>query len=130
MAQDILYRLDIEGYPTPRPRLSKFGAYNPAAYTKYQKELITLLQQSGIPPSDYSYVEIKFYFPYADSEPQKKRVDNAPMRKKFDIDNLSKGIMDCLTKANIIIDDRLLSGLYAEKIYTTEKKGWIIIYLE
>jgi Holliday junction resolvase RusA-like endonuclease len=128
---DILYKIDIEGYPTPRPRLSKFGkGYNPKEYTKYQEALIALLKRSGIPPSDYSYVEIQFYFPYSDSEPLKNRIDKAPMRKKFDIDNLSKGVMDCLTKSNIIVDDRLLSGLYAEKFYTIEKKGWIVIYLE
>lgn len=124
------YILDIDAMPTPRPRLGKFGTYNPPNYTKYKKGLVILLKSLNIPKEDYSYVKIFFRFPYPASTPKKNRLDEAPMRYKYDIDNLLKGFFDALQDAGIVQDDRRIAGVYAEKFFTNNQKGCIEFELE
>jgi Holliday junction resolvase RusA-like endonuclease len=120
------YRVDIEGYPCQRPRLGKFGnTYNTPKYYKHKKTLAWLLKSLGIPQKDYEYVCIKFYFAYPKSTPKKKRIDLEPMRGRYDIDNLVKSFLDALQDSGVISNDRCVCGVYAEKIYTTDEKGWI-----
>jgi len=124
--QEFKYRLDIEGYSCQRPRLGKNGhTYNPTKYTRHKKDLTFLLKQLNIEPKDYEYVVIRFYFAYPPSEPKKNRIDLAPMNRKYDIDNLIKSFLDALQDAQIITDDRRISGVYAEKMFTIEPRGWI-----
>lgn len=124
------YKLDIDAIPTPRPRLGKFGTYNPAHYTKYKKSLVILLKSLNIPKEDYSYVKVFFHFPYPSSTPKKNRIDEAPMRYKYDIDNLLKAFFDALQDAGIVEDDRKIAGVYAEKFFTIHQKGCIEFELE
>ena len=84
-----------------------------------------LLKALNIPQKDYEYVEIKFYFAYSKSEPKKNRIDNAPMNRKYDVDNLVKSFLDALQDAGVLKDDRCVCGIYAEKLFTTENYGWI-----
>ena len=120
------YRVDIEGYPCQRPRLGRFGnTHNPPKYTKHKKELAWLLKALQVPPNEYEYVCIRFYFPYPSSTPKKKRIDLQPMRGKYDIDNLVKSFLDALQDSGVITNDSCVCGIYAEKIYTTQEKGWI-----
>jgi Holliday junction resolvase RusA-like endonuclease len=126
MGEDFKYRLDIEGYPCQRPRLGRYGnTHNTAKYSNYKRNLAFLIKSLNIPPNDYEYVAIKFCFSYPASTPQKKRIDLEPMRKKYDIDNLIKTFFDALQDSGVISDDRCICGVYAEKIYTNEAKGWI-----
>jgi Holliday junction resolvase RusA-like endonuclease len=125
------YTLQIEPKPTPRPRLGRGGhTYNPPEYTKYKSNLGFLLKSLHIPKQDYSYVRINFYFSYPQSTSKKNRIDKAPMRYKYDIDNLLKAIFDAMQNVGIIEDDRMISGVYAEKLFTTADKGWIEFELE
>jgi Holliday junction resolvase RusA-like endonuclease len=125
------YTLPIDPYPTSRPRLGKNrNTYNTSKYTKYKNNLIILLKSLHIPQQDYSYVRINFYFPYPKSTPQKDRVDGAPMRYKYDVDNLIKGLFDALQQSGVVQDDRIISGVYAEKLFTTNEQGCIEFELE
>lgn len=125
------YTLNIDPKPTPRPRLGRGGhTFNPANYTKYKKDMIFLLKSLNIPKGDYSYVRVNFHFPYPKSTSQKNRIDNAQMRYKYDIDNLLKGLFDAMQQAEILQDDRQISGVYAEKLFTTADNGWIEFELE
>lgn len=128
--QNLKYKLDIEGYPCQRPRLGKNGAYNPAKYTKHKNDLIFLLKSLKIAPKDYKAVKLAFYFPYPESTPQKKRIDLEPMNRKYDIDNLIKSFFDALQQSGIITDDRRICGVYAIKLFSVEKKGWIEFEIE
>lgn len=129
--ENLQYKLEIEPKPTPRPRLGRNGnTFNPPEYTKYKKSLGFLLKGLKIPSADYSYVRINFYFTYPQSTPKKNRINQAPMRYKYDIDNLLKAIFDAMQEVDIIKDDRMISGVYAEKLFTTENNGWIEFELE
>lgn len=128
--EKLQYTLEIEPKPTPRPRLGKFGTYNPSSYTKYKKDMMFLLKSLNIPKQDYSYIRVNFYFSYPQSTAKKNRIDQAPMRYKYDVDNLLKGLFDAMQQSEIIQDDRQISGVYAEKLFTTADKGWIEFELE
>ena len=79
----------------------------------------------GVPKGDYEYVRINFYFPYPTNTAQKSIVDKAPMRYKYDVDNLIKGFFDALQDAGIIEDDRTIAAVYSEKLFTVENFGFI-----
>lgn len=129
--ETLKYRLEIEPKPTPRPRLGRGGhTFNPPNYTKYKKDLGFLLNSLNIPNFDYSYIRINFYFSYPQTTPKKNRIDQAPMRYKYDIDNLLKAIFDAMQEVGIVKDDRMISGVYAEKLFTTANNGWIEFELE
>lgn len=129
--EKLQYTLPIDPYPTSRPRLGKNGnTYNTSKYTKYKSNLIILMKSLHIPKNDYSYVRIHFYFPYPKATAQKDRIQNAPMRYKYDVDNLIKAIFDALQQSGIVEDDRIISGVYAEKLFTTNEQGYIEFELE
>ena len=128
--QNLKHRLDIEGYPCQRPRLGKHGTYNPPKYSKHKKDLTLLIKLLKIKPADYKAVKLAFYFPYCSSEPKKNRIDLAPMNRKYDIDNLVKSFFDALQDSGVITDDRRICGVYAIKLFSVEKKGWIEFDLE
>ena len=123
---DLKYRVDIEGYPCQRPRLGKYGnTHNTTKYTRHKRDLAFLLKQANIEEKEIEYVVMRFYFAYPASEPKKNRIDEAPMNRKYDIDNLAKSFLDALQDAQVIKDDRLICGIYAEKMFTIEPRGWI-----
>lgn len=84
-----------------------------------------MLKALALEQKEYEYVCLRFYYPYPKSTPKKNRVDLSPMKGKYDIDNLIKTFFDALQDAGVILNDNCISGVYAEKIYTTEEKGWI-----
>ncbi len=125
-----MYRIPIEPMPTPRPRASRFGVYNPKKYTDYKKSLITYLLSLNIPNKDYDYIHAKFYVSYPKSTPKKNLIDNFPLRQCFDCDNVIKGLCDSLEQANVIGDDRQISSMYIEKYRTIKPEGYIEFELQ
>ncbi len=125
-----MYRIPIEPMPTPRPRASRFGVYNPKKYTDYKKSLITYLLSLNIPSKDYDYIHAKFYVSYPKSTPKKNLIDNFPLRQCFDCDNVIKGLCDSLEQANVIGDDRQISSMYIEKYRTIKPEGYIEFELQ
>ena len=124
--QQLKHRIDIEGYPCQRPRLGKYGnVHNPTKYYKHKKELAKHLMTLNLGEQKVEYVALRYYFPYPKSEPKKNREDLAPFNRKYDIDNLVKSFFDAMQDAKIVSDDRLICGVYAEKMFTIEEKGWI-----
>lgn len=125
-----MYRIPIEPMPTPRPRASRFGVYNPKKYTDYKKSLITYLLSLNIPSKDYDYIHAKFYVSYPKSTPKKNLIDNYPLRQCFDCDNVIKGLCDSLEQANVIGNDRQISSMYIEKYRTIKPEGYIEFELQ
>lgn len=125
-----MYRIPIEPMPTPRPRASRFGVYNPKKYTDYKKSLITYLLSLNIPNKDYDYIHAKFYVSYPKSTPKKNLIDKFPLRQCFDCDNVIKGLCDSLEQANVIGDDRQISSMYIEKYRTIKPEGYIEFELQ
>jgi Holliday junction resolvase RusA-like endonuclease len=129
--EKLKYRIDVVGYPYQRPRLGKYGnVHNPPQYEAHKAAVAEEVRKLAIPNAPYEYLRLHFFFPYAESEPKKNRLDLAPRRGKYDVDNLVKSFMDALQMSGVINNDSCICGIYAEKVFTVEKKGWIEFELE
>ncbi len=124
------YKISLTPKPTPRPRLGKYGAYNKSEYTKYKNDLIFLIKTLNIPKQDYIKLKACFLYSYPKKTSQKNRIDLAPLRNKCDLDNLVKGLLDALEKAEVINNDRQISFLFLEKRFTVKEHGAIYFTLE
>jgi Holliday junction resolvase RusA-like endonuclease len=125
------YRIEVEGYPYQRPRLGKYGnVHNPTKYEEHKAVVAEEIRKLSIPNSAYEYLRLHFFFPYPESEPKKNRHDLAPRKGKYDVDNLVKSFMDALQMSGVVNNDSCICGIYAEKVFTVEKKGWIEFELE
>lgn len=111
--------LETEGKPTPRPRFNGRVAYMPKSYNDYQKKLVILIQEKNLKKGDFCRISITFHFMYPKSTPKYKLIDGLPLRAKFDVDNLAKGVMDALEKADLVDDDRQFYQLKVDKYRTT-----------
>jgi Holliday junction resolvase RusA-like endonuclease len=124
--------LQIDPVPCPRPRVTKAGVtYYPKRYTDYKKAIGLMLKQQWMSrePADFFYLSAEFYFAYPKSFPKRQREEAAPMRKRCDLDNLVKGLMDAMQDAGMIQDDRQLSAIDLSKHWTTGTSR-IHFYLE
>lgn len=119
------YCINITPQPALRPRLSKYGTYNPPKYKKYKNDLIFLLKQMKIPKGEYYRIDAIFYFPYPKSVSQKKRINNYRHQKKPDLSNIFKSFEDAIEQAGIINNDSQICVGVMEKKYTTSKIGRI-----
>lgn len=64
-----------------------------------------------IPKTDNAMVELKltYYFPHTSSTPKSKRDKFSFMTSRPDVDNISKAMIDCMTKCGYWEDDSQLS---------------------
>lgn len=94
--------------PAPRPRVSKFGAYMPASYKAYQKQIVAGLPKLTAPPlAGELFVEIECV-----CKPIGKSKFTTPMG---DVDNLAKGVLDTLTDEGWWQDDRQIVRMHISK---------------
>jgi Holliday junction resolvase RusA-like endonuclease len=129
--EKLRHRIEVVGYPYQRPRLGRYGnVHNPTKYEQHKLEVSEQIKKLSIPTATYEYLRIHFYFPYSESEPKKNRLDLAPRKGKYDVDNLLKAFMDALQMSGVITNDSCICGVYAEKIFSVEKNGWIEFELE
>ncbi len=129
MPVEIIHTIPITAKPAPRPRFSKWGAYNTADYTKHKQSLELLLNSLHIPKHDWCKLSVLCAFPYSKSEPKKNRIDSQPHRNKFDCDNLIKPLCDAMQNIGVLINDSQLSEMAIKKIYTTKAEGYITFRL-
>jgi|TARA_R110002012_G_scaffold57024_5_gene146723 Holliday junction resolvase RusA-like endonuclease len=113
------FTLDAEGMPTPRPRFNGKIAYMPKRYKDYQHKLVNLIKEKNLKKCDFCKIHITFHVMYPKSTPKYKKIDGLPLRLKFDVDNLAKGVMDALEKAELVEDDRQFYQLKVDKYRTT-----------
>lgn len=131
------YVLDIQPQTSPRPRLSKWGAYMPAKYKMYCDCIMYEMNKLKIVPDYYCQIKVVAYFPYPKVPkergkiiPKAERVEGRPMKKIPDFDNTIKAITDCLKKMETIEDDAQIWNGIMEKRYTTQKTGRILFKLK
>jgi Holliday junction resolvase RusA-like endonuclease len=119
-------QLDICPKPTPRPRQGinrKTGKkifHYPTKYHKYKDDLLLLIKSKKIPKKDYKEIWATFLVKYPKQYKggEKAKIENAPMRQKFDCDNVLKGLLDGLQQANVIEDDRQIYITHTSKLWT------------
>ena len=110
-----------------RPRLSKWGVYNPNSKQKESAKWIVaeqMVSEGYIKAADGPIeVNLTFHMPIAKNS--RRRAENALEGqwccKGKDIDNLAKFALDVLNKI-AYEDDRLVSKLTCEKIYSQQPR--------
>lgn len=125
-------KIIIPGTPIPqaRPRLGKYGVYDPKASDK--KKVISYIKSSyklqdcidNFPLA----IKMTFFmpFPKASSKAYIQENYNNSHIKKPDIDNLAKFYLDIM-KGFVYTDDSLVAKICLQKVYSTEPKTVINI---
>ena len=103
--EQIHFTIDTEALPQPRPRFSKGRAYQPARIVEYKKKIkqAALAAMNGRPPLS---TPLKMIMKLGRST-----------RRRVDVDNLSKAIMDAVNGI-CYVDDCLVFSLYCTKYFT------------
>jgi Holliday junction resolvase RusA-like endonuclease len=110
--------------PTPRPKVSKFGAYYPGAYKLYVKALLAAIPTAAETYTGHILLEIE-----AVCSPLKASKFTTPMG---DFDNLAKGICDVITERMYWKDDRQIVDAHIVKRFPrpAESPGFLVNILE
>jgi Holliday junction resolvase RusA-like endonuclease len=109
--------------PCPRPRLSKWGVYYPAKYTKWRKEMVKAAahargKQRHAGAARELVVEIECHV----DPPKKSKL----LYPKPDVDNYAKAVLD---GCNGILwaDDSQIVALSVSKQWSDVRGGYIVI---
>lgn len=122
----------IEGKPVGkgRPRLSRWGVYTPTKTVNYENLVrFSYLQATNDKFIDCDLkIEIWAIFEpnKSISEKKKKELINKPYRKKPDIDNITKSILDGLNGI-AYQDDNQITELVVHKFYGPKAKAIVEI---
>ncbi len=127
---DISFVIDGKPIPQARPRITKFGSYDPQAK---QKKAIRkkLVQEEYKPLKGALKSDIKFYIPIPKSTTKKARklIESSevhPIKKTCDIDNLIKFVFDTINGI-IFEDDSQIIEVIAIKEYSDSPRTEIRI---
>ena len=114
--------------PAPRPRFSKFGAYNPKKYTDHKRAIALLAKNIFTPREGAIKIMCIFYMPIPKSWSKKKKIEAVGKYhiKKPDSDNLLKTIKDALNGI-AYVDDSQVSVTITHKIYSDEPRTEIYV---
>jgi len=114
-----ILEITIDGEPIAhcRPRFSRGRVYNTSATEIFKQKVGILIRsqyQSHVDEDSKFRIDMKFY---------------RSNRQRIDLDNLSKSILDAITKIQIWKDDSQIQELHAEKILAHPKpRVEIILY--
>ena len=119
--------VEIKPKAAPRPRVTKFGTYNPKDYTQYKKVISTIAKQKLIPTEHPVQMRIDFFFQIPKSWSKHKKENIPPHTSRPDVDNLLKGVKDALNGIAYNDDSQVVS-VFARKQYAS--KDGILIDIE
>lgn len=122
--------LNISPKPLPRPRVTRRGVFYPKSYKdwrhKIQDMLVENLKERGFSETqsplydrafplmiDYTFVFKRPKYMHSDRYP-KIRIHHT---KRPDLDNCIKSVNDALVGAKVLIDDSIIVGTTATKMY-------------
>jgi len=108
--------IPIRPVPAPRPRVTKFGAYNDPKYTKYKKTIQFYLKMLGYTENPVAVV-LMFKYKIPKSWTKKKKLSPPQHTAKPDIDNLVKSVMDAMNGIAYKDDGQVVS-VYGVKMYS------------
>jgi len=115
--ETLKYIIDQEPQPALRPRWGNGHVYDSQALLKTVTALNIAKQHKGAPAfTGPLAIYIQFYIGIPAGKKNLVRL-HKPCTYKPDIDNLSKMILDCITKSHIIRDDSVICELHAAKSY-------------
>lgn len=100
--------VQLDPMPSPRPRLGRGGAYMSNKYTEWKRDFKLLFGQHEVTAG----LAITFYIsiPQSYSKKQRAAMHLQKHKKKPDIDNLIKSVLDAITDR-----DQEISDIFAQK---------------
>lgn len=101
--------------PTPRVRVTRWGAYNNPKYTTYKETIKNSVKVDKVLTGALK-MEMVFQIKIPKSWTKKKRSDYKNIIPVGDCDNYAKGVMDALQK-HLFEDDRQVVDLRISKRY-------------
>lgn len=107
--------LPLRGAPKPRPRLGKGHTHNPAEYTAWKAEVVKELHAMRLTNQDIAgALSLELVFGTDGMWVQLRPIKGFERAKhvQADVDNLSGGIMDAMTDANVYGDDAQVVELH------------------
>lgn len=118
----------VEGTPKPQPRPRAFvrgkhaGVYNPASADDWREAVQAAFEEALMASMEPLlggglWLEVEFHLPRPAALRRKKDPDHAlwNARKRPDLDNLAKAVMDAMTKAGVWDDDGQVCDLRLRK---------------
>lgn len=130
--------VNIHPMPTPRIRgrivepkgkTPFVSFYHPKDYTDYMDQIAAQIRGmvllGKIQRGDYSTAFITFGLQYPASTPKKNLIERAYHLKRGDADNMLKGVLDAITKAQVFEDDGCIANLIGFKRMTLKEGGYI-----
>ena len=107
----------IKIIPVPKPRMTRADTWRKRPcvlrYWAYKDDLRSKIKDVGIEIKDELYLQFEIPMPKSWSKKKKKENIGKAHQKRPDIDNLVKGVMDCLFK-----EDSHVHTIYAKKIWS------------
>lgn len=127
--------INLDPYPSPRPRFSRRGTYMPKEYTLWKKLFLKEWLKHGLDKFDAGVaiaVDLKFYIkpPKAIARVKKNqnilKAETWRVVKKPDLDNLGKSPLDAIS-GYAYVDDNQISDLRLRKRYSLNPHVEIVI---
>lgn len=127
--------INLDPYPSPRPRFSKRGTYMPSEYTAWKKKFLKEWLKHNLSKYDPGVaiaVDLKFYIkpPKAIARVKKNKQaledETIIVVKKPDLDNLEKSVLDSIN-GHAYEDDNQISDLHSCKRYSLNPRVEIVI---
>ena len=118
--------INLDPYPSPRPRFSKRGTYMPSEYTAWKKQFLKEWLKHNLGKYETGVaiaVDLKFYIkpPKAIARVKKNqnilKAETWRVVKKPDLDNLEKSVLDSVN-GHAYEDDNQISDLHSRKRYS------------
>lgn len=119
MKKELEISVDITPVPQKRPRVTRFGAYDPQKVDKEAFGGLVQLPAEHEPFKTAVHVELILYVPLPKSYSKKKKAEllGTYHTSRGDVDNFFKLYTDKLTDLGVWIDDNIVAS-------TTIKKFW------
>jgi Holliday junction resolvase RusA-like endonuclease len=102
--------------PAPRPRLGRFGTFNPPSYTRYKDALVKALRAE--------YGPLLMQFPASGSKERSRYLADNRFRlilevyratNRGDVDNYLKTAQDAIQQAGLLADDSQIDEIFCRK---------------
>lgn len=128
--QRLKHCIEITPRATPRPQVKRLKngrtqVYYPHNYHKYKTALGLLLKtlriKQPVNGEWLGWLRVEFYLPCPKKAKKSEVWEGRTHRKKPDVDNYIKGLMDGLESAGVIKNDSNFYHIDAAKYYTLEK---------
>lgn len=127
--------INLDPYPSPRPRFSRRGTYMPKEYKLWKKMFLREWLKHNLDKFDAGVaiaVDLKFYIKPPKSIARVKKNQNIlkaetwRVVKKPDLDNLGKSPLDAIS-GYAYVDDNQISDLRLRKRYSLNPRVEIVI---